>query len=186
MKPATVVPEAAATSSPRPTTAPTEPARPAAVSTGPAHTPAPHSEQARPFGVLNAETAKAFAAAKDPETRPFARFLRRRSAGIRDLRRGSLVDEDWSGRDPDALRAKALCEVPLLPNATHAFVAATITRSDKHPLGRLLGDTLVLSPSASGRRLGLEHGLALGGTHHLALLNHPEVYEQLRAWVEAS
>ena len=68
-----------------------------------------------------------------PETRPFARFLRRRSAGIRDLRRGSLVDEDWSGRDPDALRAKALREVPLLPNATHAFVAATITRSDKHP-----------------------------------------------------
>ena len=73
MKPATVVPEAAATSSPRPTTAPTEPARPAAVSTGPARTPAPSSESARPFGVLNAETAKAFAAAKDPETRPFAR-----------------------------------------------------------------------------------------------------------------
>ena len=74
MKPATVVPEAAATSSPRPTTAPTEPARPAAVSTGPARTPAPGTlEPARPFGVLNAETAKAFAAAKDPETRPFAR-----------------------------------------------------------------------------------------------------------------
>ena len=121
-----------------------------------------------------------------PETRPFARFLRRRSAGIRDLRRGSLVDEDWSGRDPDALRAKALREVPLLPNATHAFVAATITRSDKHPLGRLIGDTLVLSPSASGRRLGLEHGLALGGTHHLALLNHPEVYTQLCAWLAQS
>ena len=121
-----------------------------------------------------------------PETRPFARFLRRRSAGIRDLRRGSLVDEDWSGRDPDALRAKALREVPLLPNATHAFVAATITRSDRHPLGRLIGDTLVLSPSASGRRLGLEHGLALGGTHHLALLNHPDVYTQLCAWLAQS
>ena len=39
-----------------------------------------------------------------PETRPFARFLRRRSAGIRDLRRGSLVDEDWRDQDPDALR----------------------------------------------------------------------------------
>ncbi|WP_375767694.1 response regulator [Archangium gephyra] len=69
MKPATVVPEAAATTSPRPTTAPSEPARPAAVSTG----PAPLSEPARPFGVLNAETAKAFAAASTPESRPFAR-----------------------------------------------------------------------------------------------------------------
>jgi pimeloyl-ACP methyl ester carboxylesterase len=42
-----------------------------------------------------------------PETRPIARFLRRRSAGIRDLRQGSLVDEDWRGGDPDALKAAA-------------------------------------------------------------------------------
>ena len=124
-----------------------------------------------------------------PETRPFARFLRRRSAGIRDLRRGSLVDEDWLDQDPDALRAKALTEVPLLVGATHCFVAATVTRSAGHPIGRLVGDTLVLAPSASGRsrrrRIGFdeEFGLALGGTHHLALLNHPKVYEQLKAWL---
>jgi pimeloyl-ACP methyl ester carboxylesterase len=120
-----------------------------------------------------------------PETRPFARFLRRRSAGIRDLRRGSLVDEDWRDQDPDALRAKALTEVPLLEGATHCFVSATITRSDRHPVGRLLGDMLVLSASASGRRIGFvdENGLTLGGTHHLALLNHPRVAEQLREWL---
>ncbi|HET6549411.1 MAG TPA: hypothetical protein VFG79_13180 [Solirubrobacter sp.] len=120
-----------------------------------------------------------------PETRPFARFLRRRSAGIRDLRRGSLVDEDWRDQDPDALRAQACAEVPLLETATHCFVAATVTRSPDHPVARLLGDALVLSPSASGLRIGLEarNGLALGGTHHLALLNHPKVYEQLRAWL---
>ena len=96
-----------------------------------------------------------------PETRPFARFLRRRSAGIRDLRRGSLVDEDWRDQDPDALRAKALTEVPLLAGATHCFVAATITRNGSHPVGRLLGDLLVLAPSASGRRIGFldEDGL---------------------------
>ena len=35
-----------------------------------------------------------------PETRPFARFLRRRSAGIRDLRQGSLVDRDWERLRP--------------------------------------------------------------------------------------
>src|SRR5262249_56655112 len=77
-----------------------------------------------------------------PETRPFARFLRRRSAGIRDLRRGSLVDEDWRDQDPDALRARACEEIPLLDGAVHCFVAATVTRSDRHPLGRLLGDML--------------------------------------------
>jgi pimeloyl-ACP methyl ester carboxylesterase len=119
-----------------------------------------------------------------PETRPFARLLRRRSAGIRDLRRGSLVDEDWRDQDPDVLRARACAEVPLLKGPTHCFVAATVTRSPTHPLGRLLGDTLVLAPSASGRgRLLFDDGLELGGTHHLALLNHPAVLEQLRRWL---
>ena len=116
-----------------------------------------------------------------PETRPFGDFLRRRSAGIRDLRQGSLVDDDWRDRDPDALRAAACKEVPLLEGATHCFVAATITRSPRHPLGRLIGDFLVLEPSASGRsrtrRIPFkdEYGLHLGGANHFALLNHPGV-----------
>jgi pimeloyl-ACP methyl ester carboxylesterase len=124
-----------------------------------------------------------------PETRPFARFLRRRSAGIRDLRQGSLVDADWRGCDPDALRAAACQEVPLLEGATHCFVAATITRSGRHPVARVLGDCLVLEPSASGRSrtrripFQAEHGMHVGGTHHIALLNHPAVYEQLHAWL---
>ncbi|HEX8207091.1 MAG TPA: alpha/beta hydrolase [Solirubrobacteraceae bacterium] len=124
-----------------------------------------------------------------PETRPFSRFLRRRSGGIRDLRQGSLVDEDWRDRDPEALRAEACAEVPLLEGATHCFVSATITRSPKHPLGRLLGDMLVLSDSASGRsrtrRLGFddEDGLHVAPANHFALLNHPKVYAQLREWL---
>jgi PGAP1-like protein len=124
-----------------------------------------------------------------PETRPFARLLRRRSAGIRDLRQGSLVDRDWEGRDPDVLRAAACEEVPLLPGATHCFVAATVTGDARHPLGRLVGDALVLHGSASGRgRIPFrdEDGLHVGGAHHLALLNHPAVYAQLRSWLAPS
>jgi len=125
-----------------------------------------------------------------PETRMLGAFLRRRSSGIRDLRHGSLVDEDWRGRDPSALRAAACKEVPLLPGATHFFVSATITRTPHHPLGRLLGDILVLTPSATGqgrtRRIPFkaEHGHHVSPAHHLALLNHPEVYERLRGWLE--
>ena len=127
-----------------------------------------------------------------PETRPLARFLRRRSDGIRDLRQGSLVDRDWEGCDPDALRAAACAEVPLLEGATHCFVAATLTRSEHHPLGRMLGDALVLSGSASGRSrtrripFRTEDGMHLGGAHHLALLNHPEVYAKLCEWLTQS
>jgi hypothetical protein len=124
-----------------------------------------------------------------PETRVFANFLRRRSGGIRDLRQGSLVDEDWAGCDPDALRAAACAEVPLCEGATHCFVSATVTRSARHPLGRLLGDVLVLTPSASGRSrtrripFDEEYGMHVGGAHHFALLNHPAVYEKLRSWL---
>jgi pimeloyl-ACP methyl ester carboxylesterase len=124
-----------------------------------------------------------------PETRMLGGLLRRRSSGIRDLRYGSLVDEDWRGCDPDALRAAACQEVPLLPAATHFFVSATITRSPKHPLGRLLGDILVLMPSATGqgrtRRIPfqVEDGFHVSPAHHLALLNHPEVYRCLREWL---
>jgi pimeloyl-ACP methyl ester carboxylesterase len=127
--------------------------------------------------------------ARLPETRPLANLLRRRSGGIRDLRQGSLVDDDWRDRDPDVLRAAACAEVPLLEGATHCFVSATITRSDRHPLGRLLGDTLVLVPSASGRSrtrripFDEEYGAHVGGATHFALLNHPAVYERLRAWL---
>ena len=125
-----------------------------------------------------------------PETRPFGAFLRRRSGGIRDLRQGSLVDEDWRDRDPGALKAVACREVPLLDGVTHCFISATITRSERHPVGRLLGDALVLSPSASGRsssrRIAFQEGRHVGQAHHLALLNHPAVYEQLHEWLSTS
>jgi hypothetical protein len=107
-----------------------------------------------------------------PETRPFGAFFRRRSAGIRDLRQGSLLDEDRRGCDLDALRAVACEEVPLLDGATHCFVAATITASERHPIGRLVGDSLVLVPNASGRSrtrqipFEAEYGMHVGRTNH--------------------
>jgi pimeloyl-ACP methyl ester carboxylesterase len=124
-----------------------------------------------------------------PETRALGSLLRRRSAGIRDLRYGSLVDEDWRGRDRDALRGSACREVPLLEGVAHCFVSATVTRSQRHPLGRLLGDTLVLTPSATGkgrtRRIPFsdELGHHVGSANHFELLHHPEVYERLRGWL---
>jgi pimeloyl-ACP methyl ester carboxylesterase len=116
-----------------------------------------------------------------PETRGVSRFLRRRSGGIRDLRRGSLVDDDWKDCDPDALSAAACKEIPLLEGATHCFVSASVTRSPRHPLGRLIGDMLVLGSSAAPWRE--EEAFHVGGANHFALLNHPQVYDRLREWL---
>ncbi len=123
-----------------------------------------------------------------PETRPFARFLRRRSAGIRDLRRGSLVDEDWRDQDPDALRARALRRGPAA-RGRHALLRL----GHDHPQRRRTRSAACSATCSSSRRprrarrigFAAEHGLTLGGTHHLALLNHPAVGEQLRVWLSA-
>jgi hypothetical protein len=116
-----------------------------------------------------------------PETRGMSRFLRRRSGGIRDLRRGSLVDDDWKDHNPDALRAVACQEVPLLDGVTHCFVSASLTRSPRNPLGRLIGDMLVLGSSAAPWRE--QEAFHVDGAGHFALLNHPRVYERLRDWL---
>ena len=56
--------------------------------------------------------------------------------------------------------------------------------------GQLLGDLAVRLPSASGgppeladRGVGEENQvLVLGGLNHLDVVNHPRVYEQIKAW----
>jgi hypothetical protein len=119
------------------------------------------------------------------ETKPFANVVNLRSAGIKDLRFGSCVEEDWLDHDPDELLRDRCGEVPFLPNASYYFVAATLDG----PLGSLVGDLLVRLPSSSGngrtRRIPFEidNGRHLGGLNHFHLLNHPSVYEQIRGWL---
>lgn len=123
------------------------------------------------------------------ETASFGTLLRRRSAGIRDLRGGSLVDADWENRDPDELGAAIAQEIPLLPGVDHYFASATITRSPRNPIGRLIGDGLVLRPSASGenraRRIGFDpaNGVHLDRAHHFSLLANEDVAIALIDWV---
>jgi hypothetical protein len=125
-----------------------------------------------------------------PETRALASALERRSAGIRDLGHGYLRDEDWSGHDPERPWVDAGTPLPLLASARHHAIAATLGPTPHHLSSRLLGDALVLHPSALGRgRRGVSLPLAdedchhLGGHHHFALLDHPAVYERLCSWL---
>ena len=125
-------------------------------------------------------------------TRPFAAMLNRRSAGVKDLRFGALRDEDWRGVDLDALLAGRTGGVPFLPGANHYFIAATVTRDRRHPLGIAVGDLLVRAASASGSRylrpirFPLRHGQHFGAMNHFELLNHPDVYAQMHRWLSAA
>ena len=125
-----------------------------------------------------------------PETRPLARLLNLRSVGIKDLRRGTLVEADWTDRDLDALGPADHTHVPLHDGARHFVVLATLTRNPSGPFADLLGDLLVPPRSATGDtggddRLAFppDHVHRLGGLHHFDLLNHPRIYERIRRWL---
>ena len=124
--------------------------------------------------------------ARLPETRAIATFLNARSDGVKDLRFGACLDEDWCEADPDEFLHDRCNEAPFLPHATYHFVAATVTPP---LLGVIAGDHLVRPQSAAGRgRLrripfDSEQGLTLTGLNHLDLLNHPLVYAKLRDWL---
>jgi pimeloyl-ACP methyl ester carboxylesterase len=125
-----------------------------------------------------------------PETRPIARVLTLRSVGIKDLRHGTLVESDWTGRDLDAPARGPHTHVPLHDSARHFVVLATLTRSKDARVAEVLGDLLVPPRSAIGDtgdddRLAFppDHVHHLGGLHHFDLLNHPRVYDRIRRWL---
>jgi len=118
------------------------------------------------------------ALALSPYSAPFARIGKRRSAGITDLRHGSITDGEH--------------EFVPLPAGVKCFALAATLASRRSVLSeRLIGDGLVPLNSALG--LHKDPGQALSfvesdqsilyRTGHLELLNRPEVYDKLRAWL---
>jgi pimeloyl-ACP methyl ester carboxylesterase len=115
------------------------------------------------------------------ESAPIATLLAGRSAGIKDLRHGSLHRQDWHGSDPDALR----CEVPhsyLPPDGVqHCNLAATVSRAPG-PLGQWIGDLLIPTASALSP-VPPAHACVIPGLTHRDLLTHDAVYTQLVSWL---
>jgi pimeloyl-ACP methyl ester carboxylesterase len=121
-----------------------------------------------------------------------AELLETRSAGVKDLRYGYTVDEEWAGMDPDEVFADRRRDLAPVDGVGYYFLAATISRDPDHPLGRLLGDLMVLPGSASGkaaepaRRIRFASGTVFPGMHHAHIVNHPDVYEALREMLSSA
>ena len=121
-----------------------------------------------------------------PETRPFASMVTL-SDGVKDLRYGYVRDDDWADCDQDCCIRDHRREAPLLAGANHYVVSATVTAGSDNPLGAAVGDLLVRSASAHGRRGAVRHipfrvdlSRQLGGMHHFDLLNHRDVWAVMR------
>ena len=129
---------------------------------------------------------------KIPYAEPL-RFGRLRSAGIKDLRHGSLVDEDWRGHYPDGSGPDNRKVVPLVPGVNYYFAAASLGRHESDPLGHLLGDLLVRRDSAMGvhkddlRRLQIrpENCRVFHEKNHFDLLHDSRVRQQMLEWFTA-
>jgi len=117
-----------------------------------------------------------------PWTRPFMRLGNLRSDGIRDLRFGHVIQQDWSDRAADDPRP-AHSGVRLARHVDHLFLAAVRSpTNDADPLG----DWLVSVPSALARGLhpeGAARRELIRGLDHVGLLADERVYRSLRSWL---
>jgi hypothetical protein len=126
-----------------------------------------------------------------PYTAPFTRLAKLRSAGITDLRHGSLLDDDWAGRDRFSHGHAPPALLPLPDSVACHAVAATIGKNAGQLSGRLAGDGLVPVDSALGRHADPGRTLAIPaarqatvyGVNHMELLDSPAVARHLLDWL---
>lgn len=118
-----------------------------------------------------------------PWTVPFMRLGQLRSAGIQDLRHGTI----------DAALPRDAPTTPQLPAGIRAYAVAASTQATSPARAgrRLRGDGLVPIASALGEHRDLRLNLRIPPsrqrlverTGHLQLLGSPEVYRHLRRWL---
>jgi pimeloyl-ACP methyl ester carboxylesterase len=106
-------------------------------------------------------------------TAPLGKIAAARSIGVKDLRHGLRAHEQRT-------QAAAVAS-----GVAYRFISASLTEAPDHPLGQLLGDGLVTLGSATPPQLADDvDSVRLGGLGHMALLNEPRVYEQIRRWLD--
>jgi hypothetical protein len=121
-----------------------------------------------------------------PYTTAFARLGKARSAGITDLRHGSVLDDDWKEGGAAAKRP-----ILALPHDVDCYaIAASISRRPGRIARHLLGDGLVPLASALGEHADPRRDLGIPATrrwvgygmHHLDLLDSRQACRRLVRW----
>jgi triacylglycerol lipase len=119
----------------------------------------------------------------NPITKLIGKAINLRSAGIKDLRHGYVLDEDWRHRDVDVLALRRP-RTPEVPPGVRWSVALGRLGETKSALGQVLGDGLVRESSARGVGIGNPQGVlpeaqvrVFDGVSHVGLLYAPAVLE---------
>ncbi|MGB3543011.1 alpha/beta fold hydrolase, partial [Rubrivirga sp.] len=120
---------------------------------------------------------------------PYARLGKARSAGVTDLRFGSVHEDDWADRDRFERGEDRRRHVPLPAGVDVYMIAASPTGADLPD--RTLGDGLVRLDSALGRHPDPERVLevapdrqhVLEGINHFDLVRSPAVTARVLGWL---
>ncbi len=129
-----------------------------------------------------------------PYAKPFAKLGKIRSAGITDLRHGSIVDDDWHSDATTQIKA-----IPLPARISCYAIAANMMgeSSSRDVLARahesIIGDGLVPIASALGQHSNPNRALQFSKSHqrvlhninHMDLLKHAQAYPALLKFVRA-
>lgn len=127
-------------------------------------------------------------------TQVSAKVLRARSAGIKDLSFGALLDSDWRDDWREGEEASLFGAAPgsepcrFVEGVAYGYIAARFRAAGSHA-AEWIGDLLVHLPSASGhhanptRRIPFHMGHVVEGAHHVSLTTHPDVYRQLERFL---
>ncbi len=130
---------------------------------------------------------------KSPYTAAFARLGKIRSAGITDLRHGSVLDADWIDSDRFTRGQRKPVFVPLPQGVQCYAIAASMAAKSSALRERILGDGLVPLASALGQHANPQRCLHFTKArqwigyrmNHLDLLERKEVHAKLREWLIA-
>lgn len=122
--------------------------------------------------------------------RPFA-LGQYTSAGIKDLRHGNLLDEDWEGVNLDDFSPDVRKPVPLPAGTRHFFIAAAVGNKATDFTSAIIGDLLVRLDSAKGhhrdelKRLSIrpQDCRVFENLNHLDLLDNKVVHDQVVEWL---
>lgn len=123
-------------------------------------------------------------------TKAIAGIGNKRSAGIKDLRFGYLVDEDWQGHNADAFWRDNRHPVPLMKSVDYYIIAGSLARDSDNIFTQYFGDGLIPHWSASGRSFAKskqipfpeKHFKTVKGVSHMGLTRSRRVYRQIRQW----
>jgi pimeloyl-ACP methyl ester carboxylesterase len=126
-----------------------------------------------------------------PYTAAFSRLGKIRSAGITDLRHGSLLDADWLDRDRFASTHEQRHPVAWPKGVKCYAIAASVATRSGNAGQQQPGDGLVPVDSALARDANSEGKPDIPksqqwigyGMHHMDLLDRPDVYAQIRLWL---